>query len=112
MGAQRNVDVWQRLLKVRALVITPQENMEMWIKFANLCRNSNRMGLAEQTLNSLLGRDDESRDRFTSTTSPYVAYAWLKFSWARGDRTEALSQLQDFSHQLATDIGIDVAEAI
>ena len=112
MGVQRNVDVWQRLLKVRALVISPQENMDMWIKFANLCRKSNRMGLAEKTLNSLLGGDDESQNRFTSATSPQVVYAWLKFSWARGEKTEALSQLQDFSHRLAGELGIDVAEVI
>jgi serine/threonine-protein kinase mTOR len=112
MGVQRNVDVWQRLLKVRALVISPQENMDMWIKFANLCRKSNRMGLAEKTLNSLLGGDDESHYRFTEATSPQVVYAWLKFAWARGEKTEALSQLQDFSYQLAGELGVDVAEAI
>lgn len=27
----------------------------MWIKFANLCRKSDRMALAEKTLNSLIG---------------------------------------------------------
>ena len=112
MGVQRNVDVWQRLLKVRALVITPQENMEMWIKFANLCRKSNRMGLAEKTLNSLIGGDDDSHNRFTTATSPAVVYAWLKFAWARGEKPEALSQIQDFSEHLATELGIDVAEAV
>src|SRR5579859_5285236 len=112
MGVQRNVDVWQRLLKVRALVISPQENMDMWIKFANLCRKSNRMGLAEKTLNSLLGGDDESHNRFTTATSPAVVYAWLKYAWARGDKTESLSKLQDFSYHLSQELGVDVAEAI
>ena len=113
MGVQRNVDVWQRLLKVRALVISPQENMDMWIKFANLCRKSNRMGLAEKTLNSLLGVADQSHNnRLNAATSPQVFYAWLKFVFARGDRPEALSQLQDFTYQLAGDLGIDVAEAL
>ena len=112
MGVQRNVDVWQRLLKVRALVITPQENMDMWIKFANLCRKSNRMSLAEKTLNSLLGGDDESHNRFTATTSPRVVYAWLKFNWARGEKGESLTQLQEFSYHLAGELGIDVAESI
>src|SRR5579859_4376680 len=104
MGVQRNVDVWQRLLKVRALVITPQENMDMWIKFANLCRKSNRMGLAEKTLNSLLGGDEESSNRFTSNTSPQVGYAWLKFRWARGERVESLTELQEFSYHLAGEL--------
>lgn len=56
-GCKRDVDVWQRILKVRALVITPRENTEMWVKFANLCRKSGRLGLADKTLNSLLGDD-------------------------------------------------------
>lgn len=112
MGVQRNVDVWQRLLKLRALVTSPQENMEMWIKFANLCRKSNRMGLAEKTLNSLLGGDDESHNHFTESTSPQVVYAWLKFAWARGEKSEALSELQDFSYHLAGELGVDVADAL
>ena len=53
-GCQRNVDVWQQILKVRTLVISPKENMEMWIKFANLCRKSDRLELAEKTLKQLL----------------------------------------------------------
>lgn len=56
-GCKRDVDVWQRVLKVRALVVTPRENTEMWVKFANLCRKSGRLGLADKTLNSLLGDD-------------------------------------------------------
>lgn len=38
--------------------MTPRENTDMWIKFANLCRKAGRMGLAEKTLNSLLGDQD------------------------------------------------------
>lgn len=56
-GCKRDVDVWQRILKVRALVVTPLENTEMWVKFANLCRKSGRLGLAEKTINSLLGEE-------------------------------------------------------
>jgi FKBP12-rapamycin complex-associated protein len=58
-GCQRNVDVWQQILKVRTLVISPKENMEMWIKFANLCRKSDRLELAEKTLKQLLVGDQK-----------------------------------------------------
>ena len=75
-GCQRDVDVWQRILKVRALVVSPRENMEMWIKFANLCRKSGRLGLAEKTLNSLLGEDE---DFGSSEVSP-VAHVLLRCS--------------------------------
>lgn len=57
-GCQRNVEVWQRMLRLRHLVITPQENMTMNIKFANLCRKSNRMGIAEKSLKQLVGTDE------------------------------------------------------
>jgi len=52
-GAQRNTDVWQRILKVRSLVVTSKEDMDMWIKFANLCRKSGRLSLAQKTLLTL-----------------------------------------------------------
>ena len=39
LGCQRNVDIWQRMLKVRALVIKPKQDMDMWIKFANLAES-------------------------------------------------------------------------
>jgi FKBP12-rapamycin complex-associated protein len=48
------VEVWQRILQVRTLVLSPEEDSAMWIKFANLCRKNERMALAEKTINSLL----------------------------------------------------------
>ncbi|KAJ1339773.1 hypothetical protein BSLG_005592 [Batrachochytrium salamandrivorans] len=53
-GCQRNVEVWQRILRVRALVVPPKEDLEIWIKFANLCRKSGRMNLSQRTLSGLL----------------------------------------------------------
>ncbi|RAL63122.1 hypothetical protein DID88_004205 [Monilinia fructigena] len=67
LGCQRNVEVWQRMLKLRALVITPMENMQMSIKFANLCRKSGRMGLAEKHLKTLMGGDESLDVTFEQT---------------------------------------------
>lgn len=53
-GSQPDVEVWQRILQVRTLVLNPEDDPVMWIKFANLCRKSDRMPLAEKTINSLL----------------------------------------------------------
>lgn len=53
-GCQPDVEVWQRILQVRALVLSPKDDPVMWIKFANLCRKSDRIILAEKTINSLL----------------------------------------------------------
>ena len=81
VNCQANVEVWQRMLKVRALVLTPRDNADIWIKFANLCRKSERVGLAERALASLGAVSDFA----SSNAVPLVAYARLKFNWATGN---------------------------
>lgn len=102
-GCQQNVEVWQRMLKVRALVTAPRENLDMSIKFANLCRKSNRMGLADRSLNSL---ETVIKDVNGTRTivPPEVTYARLKFSWANGNQHEALEALKDFNMELSEDL--------
>ncbi|OJD16085.1 hypothetical protein AJ78_03718 [Emergomyces pasteurianus Ep9510] len=92
LGCQQNVEVWQRMLKVRALVVSPRENLDMWIKFANLCRKSNRMGLADRSLSALEGGEGSDH-----TTPPEVTYARLKYDWAAGRQREALQMLREFT---------------
>ncbi len=58
LGCQRNAEVWQRMLRLRGLVVTPMENKQMWIKFANLCRKSSRMSMAETSLQHLIGNEE------------------------------------------------------
>ncbi|KAG1065344.1 hypothetical protein G6F42_026846 [Rhizopus arrhizus] len=76
-GCERNVEVWQRILRVRTMVISPQEDMEMWIKFANLCRKSGRFSLSEKTLRSLMEADGDG----SGTPHPKIVYAQLKHMW-------------------------------
>lgn len=109
LGCQRNVDIWQRMLKVRSLVVKPKQDMDMWIKFANLCRKSGRLGLAEKSLNSLL---EEGDDPNTSRAPPQVVYAQLKYMWAQGSRTEALSHLIDFTSRMSQDLGLNSDDLI
>ncbi|KKY24120.1 putative phosphatidylinositol 3-kinase tor2 [Phaeomoniella chlamydospora] len=96
LGCQRNVEVWQRMLKLRALVVSPRENLEMWIKFANLCRKSGRPGLAERSITSL---SNVARDA-QGNTPPEVIYAHLKYSWSAENKHVALSHLRDFTTDL------------
>lgn len=102
LGCQQNVEVWQRMLKVRALVTSPRENLDMWIKFANLCRKSSRMGLAERSLASLeTVVYDGSETRIVAP--PEVTYARLKFNWATGRQRESLQLLREFTTSLTED---------
>ena len=98
LGCQSIVDVWQRMLKVRALVLKPEENPTIWIKFANLCRKSDRIGLAERSLGSL----SEVMASDSDATGPAaVAYARLKFIWATGSKSNSLAELRQFTAELA-----------
>ena len=118
LGCQRNVEVWQRMLKLRALVISPHENMPMMIKFANLCRKSGRMGLAEKHLKMLIGTEEsldtilpypagqvnghngDPRRGMFREMPPAVRYAVLKYHWAAGKPDLALAALKSFTSEL------------
>ena len=99
LGCQQNVEVWQRMLKVRNLVVNSEENLDMWIKFANLCRKSGRVGLAERSLASL-----ENYARTSSNPAPpQLSYARLKYQWERDNQPYALSVLRSFTQELEED---------
>ncbi|CCF56244.1 hypothetical protein KAFR_0A08100 [Kazachstania africana CBS 2517] len=105
LGCQKSVDVWQRALKVRSLVIKPKQDMHMWIKFANLCRKSGKLNLAEKALNTLL--EDNSDPAHSSKAAPPVVYAQLKYLWASGANEEALRYLIGFTSRMVHDLGLD-----
>ncbi|KAJ3911267.1 FAT domain-containing protein, partial [Lentinula edodes] len=105
-GCQRDVEVWQRILQVRTLALESEDAPQMWLKFANLCRKSDRMNLAEKVLKSLL------RNFFAQTrcsvpqfeTTPEIVYAHLKYVWATGQRQECFAHLEQFRNRLSNDI--------
>ncbi|KAH8093828.1 FAT-domain-containing protein [Cristinia sonorae] len=106
-ACQPDVEVWQRILQVRALVLSPDDDPVMWIKFANLCRKSDRMFLAEKTINSLLSPDrlqQQYRDHTHTKAPPNVVYAHLKYMWAAGTKRESLEFLRQFTASLSRDL--------
>lgn len=116
-GCERNVEVWQRILRVRAMVISPQDDMEMWIKFANLCRKSGRFSLSESTLRSLMDIDSEGN---TGNPHPKIVYAQLKHMWHSASqvsgesstviKTRALEILRDFTANKTRELGLNPDE--
>lgn len=98
----------------------------MWIKFANLCRKSDRMALAGKTINTLLAPhvsenvSGQSSSRIYLTlrqaaslhfqrmkAPPNVVYAHLKFMWESGAKDSSLTFLRQFSNNLARDLQQD-----
>ena len=116
-GCEGNVETWQRMLKVRQLVLSPKDNRDVWIKYANLCRKSGRIGLAKKALN-LLRVNPEYTDHLAVDPSdlPEVSYALHKYNWASGNKLKAITELRDFTSSLtdqcnALGLAINAAEA-
>lgn len=116
-GCQRDVEVWQRILQLRSLVLSPSEDIDTWITFVDLCRTSDRLGLADKTLNSLIGNSqhlDADPDDSTERAPPPIIFAVYRLTWAKhnrdnsneGERYNTLRQLRTFTETLEVDIGI------
>ncbi|KAF9435486.1 phosphatidylinositol kinase- protein kinase tor1 [Entomortierella beljakovae] len=113
-GCQRNVEVWQKLIKVHAIVVSPAQDMEMRIKFMNLCRKNGRLKLAENTMSTLMGPEtaDMSFTAMTQVTPPQIVYAKLKYMWATGVREQTLDCLRQFTERLASDLGLGTVDDV
>ena len=99
-GCQRAVEDWQRVLQLRSLVLTPQDDQRTWLKYASLCRKSGRLQLAHKTLVTILGSDPcDNLDTPLPVRHPQATFAFTKQLWAMtGDRMQekALKHLQNF----------------
>ena len=123
-GCQKNVEVWQRMLKVRTLVLDASQNIDMWIKFANLCRKSGRTGLADKTLRTLHAASSQIngssnqllQNGGTSPNQglfgvPEVVYAGIKYTWSVGEWTSSLHHLRSFTSDLSHQLSVYVANS-
>lgn len=50
LGVERNLEVWQSLMLVRSLVFDAREDVDIWLKYARLCRKSGHLNLASSAL--------------------------------------------------------------
>ena len=103
LGCEGQVETWQRMLKVRQLVLQPKENIDLWIKFANLCRKSGRAGIAEKTIRHLETLVPEQGESLLTefTGIPEVTYAQKKYEWSNGDKLGAIQGLRNFTDDLS-----------
>lgn len=104
--SQSNVEVWLRILKVRSLVMSPQSDPAIWIRFASMCRKSGRPHLARKILSQLISSEDDKlidlKSLISSENDPQVVYAYLKYLWeCEGDRSLALRTMKMYARHLA-----------
>ena len=92
---EKSIDIWHKLLRIRALVVDPKNEPTIYIKFASLCRKNGRPNLALRTLVELSGADLGSFDKKNiPLTNPLVSYAIMKHTLQMGDFDAARYQLR------------------
>lgn len=101
-GGQRLVEDWQRIIQVHSLVVSPQEDIHTWLKYASLCRKSGSLKLSHKTLVMLLGTDPSQHpDDPLPTIQPHVTFAYSKHLWMAGQEGKAFEKLSDFVNNFA-----------
>jgi len=102
-GCKRDVDVWQRLLQVRSLVINPSDDEQTWLEFSQLCRESGRLSLSLKVLKSMVGQYDLDVSQIESA---HVAFAFTQHLWATGQSGQSMYQLGELISLLEAEAAI------
>ncbi|KAJ3212943.1 phosphatidylinositol kinase- protein kinase tor1 [Entophlyctis luteolus] len=109
-GCQRDVDIWLPIMRLRELVLTPELEPKMWIKFAKICRNAKRANLSFRALSAVI--NSESRDFGIidlEKNSPEIIFACLQHVYdtnTGAGEVHAFEQLRKFTKKLAAKLGI------
>ncbi|XP_044740220.1 serine/threonine-protein kinase Tor [Chrysoperla carnea] len=105
---QHVAEDWQRILQVHSLVLSPQEDMHTWLKYASLCRKSGSLNLSHKTLVMLMGIDPSlNPDEPLPNTQPRVTLAYSKHLWMSNKKDLAFNQLRQFVHTYAAQSNVD-----
>lgn len=112
-GCKRVVEVWQQLIGVRALILSPHEDIDTYLQFASLCRQSGNLPLSLKVFTNALSVHGSAGSSGSGGISEMlniapgsgpsfgfgekdcnrVAFAYLKHLWAAGQKHEALTDL-------------------
>ena len=99
MGARRSVGVWSELLSVRALVMTPKDDVGLWLEYATLARKSGKLALSLKVLTALVGFEPtllvSQPPAPLPTSLPQLTYACLKHLYAAGHQRSAFNRLSE-----------------
>ncbi|KAJ3294404.1 phosphatidylinositol kinase- protein kinase tor1 [Rhizoclosmatium sp. JEL0117] len=117
-GCQEDAEIWNPIIRLRELVISPKVEPEMWIRFAEICRKTKRMSLSFRALSSVV--NSESTDlgmikvQDLERNPPKIIFACLTHVWDVGSRESeehAITQMRKFASSLAARVDLDNQES-
>jgi len=96
-GCCVDVDVWHETLQLRSLVIPPEQDLPIILRFNSLCRDNGRTLTFQciRRLREAMGRTAESMQ---PNRNPRVVVAYLKNRFASGFRKEAWQEMREVLH--------------
>ena len=78
-------------------MLEPSDHQQTWLKYASLCRKSNRQQLSHRALVTILGCDPSANlEHPLPTAIPQATFAYCKYLWGSGKKQNAFSQLHNF----------------
>lgn len=97
------------MLNGRRLVLHEREDLDMWLEFASICRNTGNVKLSERILNismKMLSTGDSSVHSpnsrlFQEIMERKLKYAMLKQQWTIGERPKALQGLDNLIRMMS-----------
>ncbi|XP_050677035.1 serine/threonine-protein kinase Tor-like [Leptidea sinapis] len=96
-GGQPLVEDWRKILQIRSLVLTHEEDSQAWLKFSSLCRKTGSVNQAHKIVLSILGSDPVTNpDVLLGALDPRVILAYSKNIWDAGNKRYAYEVLQRF----------------
>lgn len=113
-GCQPSIDIWEKFFSFRPLLVCPEEDLDTWIQFAELCMKNGQMRLAGDTLETLLLRavsdpraGNFSRIYYEITGNEElhpasVCFVYLKYLYSQGPRNKSLDYLYHFVDEQET----------
>jgi len=87
---QKDIDIWQKILTIRSLVKNRTEDVDLHIKYANLCRKNGRFIQCKRVLETLGKEIDKARVNDIAK----VDFAYLKCLYDEGNQEEVYLQLK------------------
>ncbi|KAJ2597973.1 phosphatidylinositol kinase- protein kinase tor1 [Coemansia sp. RSA 1721] len=91
-GIRQDVGMWQKLLRLRSMVLRPILDLDTWIKYVNMCRTSNRMKIARRAIHLLLEDEANFMDEVNNGQIDIVSSRLL-------EQAQEYVRLRDLQHQ-------------
>ena len=112
-GCSPSIDIWEKFLSFRPLLVTPEEDLDTWIQFSELCMKNGQMRLAGDTLETLMLRTNYNKNAFYSKIYSEVSeseafhpasvvFVYLKYLYKQGPKQKALDLLRNFVEEQET----------